>query len=408
MKTYGSFFKLPLENIFSIVSKIDFYDIENYSNLLKNIIKGTTKEHENEKENLFLLYHIKAKGNKTLKLEDCIEILQCFHKIELFSFLKEKYNEKNATPEVDREYEKDKEIKELKKQIEQLKISKELEQKFPPLQKKPMFVESDLFKAVIKGKLDSVQYLIEKQEFNINQQTTKEDPKNNINKGDTALHIALKNNQEKFAQYLLLKGARYDIKNNLGKSAFIYACENKNKEFLQTILSLDKISLSVDEICHGYPLHSACSDGDLSIVQYLIEKGANIEAEDDNRKTPLHFACWKGHLPIVQYLIEKGANIEAITHIQQTPLHESCYYGHLPIVQYLIEKGANIEAKDKHQETPLHIASKNSKTDVVKYLVSRGANKTSIDDAAKLPVDVACTEYSADKSQIDIIRELLK
>ena len=205
---YDSFFKLPLENIFSIVSKIDFLDIENYSNLLKNIIKGTTREHENEKENLFLLYHIKAKGNKTLKLEDSIEILQCFKKIELFSFLNEKFNEKIATPEVDKDYEiiqqKNKEIEELKKQMKQLKgshrdeiLAKELFQKFPPIQKKPTFFESDIFKAVIKGKLESVQYLIEKQGVNINQQTTTSDTKNSIHKGDTALHIALRNNQEK-------------------------------------------------------------------------------------------------------------------------------------------------------------------------------------------------------------------
>ena len=208
-----------------IVSKIDFNDIENYSNLLKNIIKGTIASHTNDKETLFLLYHIKAKGNKTLKLEDCVEILQCFHKIELFSLLNEKYNENNATLAIDKDYEiiqqKNKEINNLKKKIQELKgfqrdeiLKKELEQQFPPIQKKPMFFESDLFKAVIKGKLDSVQYLIEKQEININQQTSKEDGKNNITKGDTALHIALKNNQEKIAHYLFLKGARYDIKND--------------------------------------------------------------------------------------------------------------------------------------------------------------------------------------------------
>ena len=59
--TSDLFFTIPLVNIFSIMSKIDFLDIENYSNLLKNIIKGTTNAHENEEETLFLLYHIKAK-----------------------------------------------------------------------------------------------------------------------------------------------------------------------------------------------------------------------------------------------------------------------------------------------------------------------------------------------------------
>ena len=76
-----------------------------------------------------------------------------------------------------------------------------------------------------------------------------------------------------------------------------------------------------------------------------------------------------------QYVIEKGANIEAKENNGWTPLHIACYQGHLPIVQYLIEKGANIEGKDKEQFTPLHIASLFGKIDVVKYLVSKGANK---------------------------------
>ena len=202
---FDSFFKLPLENIFSIVSKIEFLDIDNYSKLLKTIINGTIKAHENEKETLFLLYHIKAIGKKQLKLGNCIEILQCFQKIQLFSFLNEKYKEMNETPEIDTEYQKDKEIKELKKQIQQLKRSNEFHHKFPPINKKPMFFESDLFKAISKGKLDSVQYLIENQGISVNQK---------INDGNTPLHFAFENNQEKIAQYHYLKGADIEAKDN--------------------------------------------------------------------------------------------------------------------------------------------------------------------------------------------------
>ena len=42
-----------------------------------------------------------------------------------------------------------------------------------------------------------------------------------------------------------------------------------------------------------------------------------------HKQTPLHFAC-KGHLQIVQYLIEKGADMEAKDRDEQTPLHIAC------------------------------------------------------------------------------------
>ena len=67
----------------------------------------------------------------------------------------------------------------------------------------------------------------------------------------------------------------------------------------------------------------------LQIVQYLIEKGADIEAQNQYQYTPLHIACLKGHLEIVQYLIEKRANIEAKNKNQKTPLHFACKEGHL-------------------------------------------------------------------------------
>ena len=64
----------------------------------------------------------------------------------------------------------------------------------------------------------------------------------------------------------------------------------------------------------------AAKQGKLTILKYLIEeKGIDInkQAEKDDNYiiykgvTALHIACLNGHLPIVEYLIEKGANIEA-------------------------------------------------------------------------------------------------
>ena len=74
----------------------------------------------------------------------------------------------------------------------------------------------------------------------------------------------------------------------------------------------------------------------------LLKKGANIEATDDFQ-TPLHIACENGHLPIVQYLIEKGAKIDVFDGFQQTPLHYASENNHNSIAQYLIKKGAKIE-----------------------------------------------------------------
>ena len=88
-------------------------------------------------------------------------------------------------------------------------------------------------------------------------------------------------------------------------------------------------------------------------------------------KTPLIFAATKGHFPVVEYLLEKGADLEAKTRVSDvtsliwnhayvtydhmylwmyqhgiTPLMWAAMKGHLPVVEYLVERGADMEAKD--------------------------------------------------------------
>ena len=450
-----SFFSLPLNNIVNIVSQINFSEQDDPISCIKTIISQTIKNHLEEKETVLLLSSVKT--NKIeLTLDQCVDILSLFTRSNICMRLHKKYQDFKQIVDIDPNYEineKEKEIQHLKKQNEQQKssyksmiISKELQHTFFPIQKRPMFFESDLFKAISKGKLDSVQYLIEKQGVDINQKSIKDNDAFLISEGDTPLHVALKNKQAKIAQYLFLKGARSDIWNSNQQSPFIYACENKYKEFVQFILSLENISFpqevinKVDLLCTINPLHFVCQNGYLQVVQFLIDQGADIEARDEFERTPLHYACESGHLPVAQYLIQKGANIEAKNRFQETPLHaackngyllavqyfidkgadiqakscngstplhKACQFGHLQIVQYLIEKGANIEAIDDERGTPLHRASCFGKIHVLKYLVSKGANKYANNKKGQTPYDVACDSIP-DKLQKGRVKELLK
>ena len=49
----------------------------------------------------------------------------------------------------------------------------------------------------------------------------------------------------------------------------------------------------------------------LSIVEFLLNAGANIEAKDYNGCTPLMLASYYGRENIVKILLNNGANIEA-------------------------------------------------------------------------------------------------
>ena len=58
-------------------------------------------------------------------------------------------------------------------------------------------------------------------------------------------------------------------------------------------------------------LHWAAFCGYESIVQRLLEKGADIDGKDRSGQTALSRAAMKGHEAVVKLLLEKGADVES-------------------------------------------------------------------------------------------------
>jgi len=58
-------------------------------------------------------------------------------------------------------------------------------------------------------------------------------------------------------------------------------------------------------IFNSTPLHFAASNGHLSVVEYLVNNNADINAKDKDDKTPLGLAIEYGHLCVFEYLKSK-------------------------------------------------------------------------------------------------------
>lgn len=128
------------------------------------------------------------------------------------------------------------------------------------------------------------------------------------------------------------------------------------------------------------------NNGNVRVVKDFLNKGGNVNLQDEPGMTPLHHAVssdWKeSHLGMIKLLIERGANVNAIDDTHHTPLHMA---SNVAVAGLLIDAGADVNAKTEREgETLLFsaawgVAQGASKShqmylDLTKLLLAKGAD----------------------------------
>ncbi len=78
-----------------------------------------------------------------------------------------------------------------------------------------------------------------------------------------------------------------------------------------------------------------------SMVQSLLDFGADLEARDNSGCSPLYFAIKLGHDEAVMALLRCGADVNALDFENCPPIGRAIFRGEDRIVQYLCEQGSN-------------------------------------------------------------------
>ena len=112
-----------------------------------------------------------------------------------------------------------------------------------------------------------------------------------------------------------------------------------------------------------------------ALAALLIAKGVEIDARDNNGCTALHWAISQTKYNLAEYLIEKGADVNAIIQNEPgvegaSPLHLAAGRGHIHLVSLLLSKGANPIARTKGGQTPADVAALYKHEEVLKVLMS--------------------------------------
>jgi ankyrin repeat protein/adenylate kinase family enzyme len=135
-----------------------------------------------------------------------------------------------------------------------------------------------------------------------------------------------------------------------------------------------KAAIDIRNIAGLTPLHIAAQKGSIPLMQLLIAQHTDNNTQDDYGYAPLHLAAQNGHPQAIQLLLNNKANVNAKHKSGRSPLHLAAGEGHKETVQLLLDSKANVNAKSNHEWTPLHYAAYNGNTESAQLLIEKKAN----------------------------------
>ncbi|XP_064516304.1 ankyrin repeat and SOCS box protein 1 isoform X3 [Pseudopipra pipra] len=136
------------------------------------------------------------------------------------------------------------------------------------------------------------------------------------------------------------------------------------------------------EHCEDTRLHDAAFVGDLPTLRSLLQD-ESFQSRINEKSvwccgwlpcTPLRIAATAGHGPCVDFLLQKGAEIDLVDVKGQTALYVAVVNGHLECAKILLEAGADPNGSRHHRSTPVYHAARVGRADILQELIRYGAD----------------------------------
>lgn len=126
----------------------------------------------------------------------------------------------------------------------------------------------------------------------------------------------------------------------------------------------------------GYPpLVNAARRVELRAVEFLLARDANVDAMDTDGWTALMFAAWRDSPEIVDLLVAHKASLEARNPKGLTAMAIASQHGRFRAAEALVRAGADVNLRvGAAQYTPLMLAVAGGSVDTVELLLKHGAD----------------------------------
>lgn len=198
----------------------------------------------------------------------------------------------------------------------------------------------------------------------------------------TAIHRAVMSSNIENIKFLVKKGADINDVDYQNKTV-LHLANYDNIELVMYLADNVKDINARDELKRTCLHYAAYNSNNINVINYLIEKGANITLTDKDGRTPLIYAIMESEndnkIDIVRFLIKNGSDVNSADVINNSPLHY-CVGGTNPkILKLLLDNGAKIDSLNIEGQTAFHTALRANDINTAKILIKNGA-KVNIKD----------------------------
>lgn len=190
----------------------------------------------------------------------------------------------------------------------------------------------------------------------------------------SALHCALEGDHYDAVKVLLKSGA--EVKSTRANwvvfdNLMDLPATNGNIALIQLLI---EYGYPLDEITAWYAMKNAAKFGNINVIQYFSSLGYDIDFNANNTqsdKSVLYDACSFEQLLTVKYLVEHGANTDA----EQKCLTIATERGNYELCKYLLENGAvanatTTYADGSHSQSAIEIAESKGYLDILSMLIT--------------------------------------
>ena len=147
----------------------------------------------------------------------------------------------------------------------------------------------------------------------------------------------------------------------------------------------------IDMTLQRTALHAAAANGNLEIVDLLIERGADVNLKDIHGRVPMFVALAEHQPEVAARLAEADTNPNVRTVDGSTLLMAAVRAEEVQLVQWALDHGTDVNAirPEKNNATALILAARKGNAEIVSLLLAAGADPDVANHEGETALDIA-------------------